>query len=479
MLVRSHVNIFQSNPRSRPGPALPLALALLLLSAALAVPAAASPVQLTSATGAFCGAFNLATSSDGSTVVFESYCDLTGSNSDASLEIFTVTSGGTVTQISDSSSCTSQSPTIADGGTVVSFASDCDLVSGSNADLSREIFLYNGGTLTQLTSASDCTSATPSIAADGTAVAFASDCDLVATNSDLNSEIFLSDTAASITQLTNDSSASGCDSVSPSADSDASVVAFESDCDFTGQNSDDEVSEIFQVTSAGAVTQLTVSADDDCSNIDPSSDSTGSYVSFTSNCDLSGGNSDGSDEVFRVSSDGTVVQLSNNDGTTLCASLDTSISADGGFVVFESYCDLGGDNSDGSREVFRYAGGTPEQLTEATGCSNQFPVATADGVVVSYASDCDPFGTNTEGQFEVFQDELCACGGPATGKGPDAPTVTDALVVLKAAVAILDCPDCACDVNSDTKVVVTDALLVLKRSVQIEGVTLSCPDYEP
>ena len=274
-----------------------------------------------------------------------------------------------------------------------------------------------------------------------------------------------------------DSSATGCDSRAPSVDGDASVIAFESDCDLTGNNGDNEISEIFQVTPAGVVTQLTASSDDDCSSIDASSDSTGSYVAFTSDCDLGGNNSDGSDEVFRVSASGSITQLSNDDGTTLCASLDPNTSADGQFVVFESYCDLAEDNSDGSREVFRSAGGTAQQLSDGSGCQNQFPVTNSDAVVVSYSSSCDPLGTNSEAQYEIFQDELCSCAGPATGKGPDDPSVTDALIALKAAVKILSCPPCACDVNDDGNIKVTDALLILKASVSIE-VPLSCPDYE-
>ncbi len=443
--------------------------------------AGAVPVQLTDASGEFCRALSLAATADGSTVAFESDCDLTGSNSDGSREVFTVTSAATVTQVSSSTaSCTSQSPTVADGGTLVAFASDCDLVSGSNSDLSREIFLYDGTTLTQLTSGSSCTSAAPSLSADGSAVAFQSDCDLAGTNSDLSAEVFLADTAGSVTQLTNDSSATGCDSRAPSVDSDASVVAFESDCDLTGENSDNEISEIFQVTSQGVVTQLTSSGNANCSSIEPSSDSTGSYVAFASNCDLTGGNSDGGDEIFRVSSSGTVTQITNDDGTTLCESLDPSMSYDGGFVVFESYCDLAGANSDGSREVFRHGGSNPQQLTDGQGCQSQFPVATSDAVTVSYSSDCDPLASNSEGQYEVFQLESCSCGGPATGKGPGAPLVSDALVALKAAVGILSCPGCACDVNYDgvaVNVSVTDALAILKVSVGITGVSLSCPAH--
>ena len=454
--------------------------ALLVLLGPVAVPQAAwaAPVQLTSATGDHCGSFNLDSTADGSTVAFESYCDLTGSNTDASLEVFTVTSAGTVTQLSDSSSsCTNQSPSIADDGTLVVFTSDCDLVSGSNTDLSRELFLSTDGTLTQLTSGSGCSSAASSLAADGSAVAFASDCDLSGSNSDLSSEIFLAVIGGATTQLTNDSSATGCDSRAPSVDGDASVIAFEGDCDLTGNNGDNEISEIFQVTPAGVVTQLTASSDDDCSSIDASSDSTGSYVAFTSDCDLSGNNSDGSDEVFRVSASGSITQLSNDDGTTFCASLDPNTSADGQFVVFESYCDLAGDNSDGSREVFRSAGGTAQQLSDGSGCQSQFPVINSDAVVVSYSSSCDPLGTNSEAQYEIFQDELCSCAGPATGKGPGDPSVTDALVALKAAVKILSCPLCACDVNNDGNIKVTDALLILKASVSIE-VALFCPDYE-
>ena len=467
-------------PGKRAALAVPLCLALawvLGLATALVPPpagAAAELTQLTEASGVTCDSLGVVSDATGALLSFESDCDLvTGSNSDGNREIFQVSSAGTVTQLSDTSDCINSAASSDSDGDVVAFESNCDLVTGSNTDGSFEIFVLSGGTISQISSGSSCSSLEPSVDAAGSLVAFASDCDLGGQNSDLNMEIFLATVGGSTTQLTNDVTASGCGSAAASISGDGSLVSFESDCDLGGDN-EDEISQIFQVTSSGTVTQLTSPAEDDCSSFEPASNSGGSLVAFTSNCDLTGGNSDGSDEVFSVGASTSVAQLSDDDGSSACESGSPTLTGDGEVVFFQSYCDAVGDNSDGSREIFRTGCSTGLQVTDATGCSSFAPAVSSDGSSLSFSSDCDHTGGNSGGEEELFQTALCSCGGPASGCGPDQPTATDALLTLKTAVFLTTCELCQCDVNSSGAVTATDALLILKKAVQLP-VTLSCP----
>jgi hypothetical protein len=64
------------------------------------------------------------------------------------------------------------------------------------------------------------------------------------------------------------------------------------------------------------------------------------------------------------------------------------------------------------------------------------------------------------------------CGSP-TGN-PDGPLAGDALFVLRAAVGLVGCADCLCDVDSNGRVATSDALRVLQAAVG-NGGDLSCP----
>lgn len=63
---------------------------------------------------------------------------------------------------------------------------------------------------------------------------------------------------------------------------------------------------------------------------------------------------------------------------------------------------------------------------------------------------------------------------PRNPNGTALPTVKDALIFLRAAVALESCPACVCDVDASGAVTSSDASLVLKRAVG-DSVTLNCP----
>ena len=103
-----------------------------------------------------------------------------------------------------------------DGSTIVFASADDPL--GSNFDHNSEIFIYENGTLRQLTNTAprDLTSRTrdgnfnPSASSDGRFIAFASACDIAGRNADRNSEIVLYDRAAnSFAQITDSANVFG------------------------------------------------------------------------------------------------------------------------------------------------------------------------------------------------------------------------------------------------------------------------------
>ncbi|MDX1746848.1 MAG: hypothetical protein R3324_12990 [Halobacteriales archaeon] len=124
----------------------------------------------------------------------------------------------------------------------IAFSSDSDL-TGGNADGNNEIFLYDGSSITQITSSTSGGSGDPSL--DGGAIAFASTSDLTGGNADGDSEIFLCD-GSSIVQITSATSSTvPSGPLVPSLDDDS--IAFHSWEDLTGANPEGN-SEIFLAT---------------------------------------------------------------------------------------------------------------------------------------------------------------------------------------------------------------------------------------
>ena len=364
-------------------------------------------VQRTAIDDASCITANPVSSDDGARIVFESTCDFTGTNVDGNREIFRTQSGSGPVQLTDTVDCTNASPTTRDNGNAIAFDSDCNL-TGQNSDGSTEIFLWNGGDLSQLTTGGVCTSQSPSINAAGTVVAFESDCDFLGTNLDFSLEIYRVTPLGVISQLSDDRAGDGCSSFNASISRAGGRVAFESDCDLVGTN-EDGVSEIFSVTDQGDVTQLTASSVDTCVSSDPSSDSAGNDISFESDCDFTGGNSDGSIEIFAVNLSGNVKQMTDAGSDGVCESFGSQMTGPGDAVWFTSFCDLSGDNPDQSAEIFRASEGTLEQITDNFDCASFSISRVGTSGAGVFISTCDISGNNGDGGTEIFT-VACACG---------------------------------------------------------------------
>ncbi len=306
-----------------------------------AVVALSVVTQLTDTTG--CTNSNPASDAAGNTIVFESDCD-TGSNSDRNIEIYLVDDLG-MTQLTDTSFCTSLSPAPSADAGMVAFDSDCDF-TGANVDGSVEIFqLTVGAGVTQLTddsTSSGCASINAVSDASGDAIAFESDCDLIGTNEDQVSEIFQYRAGVGVVQLTA-STGEPCINVTPATSEDGMTVAFSSDCDLVGANADNS-SEIFVNVRDAGDTQLTSDTGTaECESESPSVSTDGGVerVAFASYCDPMGGNADGSFEIFRTI-DGATARLTSGED---CASVTPKVVGDA--TMFLSNCDHAGNGAHG------------------------------------------------------------------------------------------------------------------------------------
>jgi len=106
-----------------------------------------------------------------------------------------------------------------------------------------------------------------------------------------------------------------------------------------------------------------------------------------------------------------------------------------------------------------YYGGTTDRLQATVLSPTAGQTLSAIDIVVT------PLATTTT----TMPAQLC---GDATGDG--FLTATDALFALRAAVGLVSCPLCACDVDGSGGIVPTDALVILKKSTGLQ-IPVSCP----
>ncbi len=221
------------------------------------VSSAGVATQLTDDTSfSFCGSFFPSINAGGSVVAFESDCDLTADNDDQIAEIFSVTSLGVVTRLTfGNDNCDSFLPSISGTGDVVAFESDCDL-SGSNGDGSVEVFTVDPALdIVQISDdpgVTQCSSVEPSISSDGASVTFTSFCDPTGGNPDQSFEVFTAQ-SGQVTQVTD---GAGCTSAQSTFAAGGETVVFESDCDLAGTNADGG-NEIFRVNDCSCGSPVT------------------------------------------------------------------------------------------------------------------------------------------------------------------------------------------------------------------------------
>jgi Tol biopolymer transport system component len=324
----------------------------------------------------------------------------------------------TVIQLTSNPNCSGGGnyyPSIDASGQKIAFTSWCDLVPGGNPDGNSELFAMNadGTGLTQLTFSTGGTGIyNPAISSNGQKVVFASDRDLVpGSNTDLNSEIFVVNINGSgLVQLThstggdvNNFGGNSHPRLSPAGHR----VAFSSDLDLVPGSNSDGNHELFLVNIDGTgLVQLTHTTGG-YGVFDPGGlDSTGTKVIFDSDRDMvTGGNTDGNTEIFMMNVNGTgLVQLTNTSGGAGC--LGPVWTPNTQTITFWSDRDLVGNNADANYEVFRMNidGTGLVQVTAGTGGFGSAPWGiTSDGKSITVESDRDLVpGSNAGFNSEIY-----------------------------------------------------------------------------
>lgn len=210
----------------------------------------------------------------------------------------------------------------------------------------------------------NASSSRPSISQDGSFVAFQSDASLVTGDADRETDVYLFDGAIGGAQLVSRRSGGGSngDSRNPSISADATIVAFASNgtnlTDDPGLNADRTQVFAWQRLTGGInlVSIDTAGNGGNGNSGDPSTSADGRVVAFesTSN-DLVDGDTNGVRDVFlRDLTRGATIRASSGGGNAAGSDRRRpSISADGGAVVFDSTSNqLVDGDTNGARDVF-------------------------------------------------------------------------------------------------------------------------------
>lgn len=358
-------------------------------------------------------------SADASLLAFDSDADLLGQGvPDDQFEVWLYDTASMIyTRVTTSAGTDRDStmPVLSSDGSALAFASDADLLGEGNvADDQQEIWLYDTATraYTRVTTgAPGRVSASAALNASGTLVAFASDADLLSQGNvaDGQQEIWLYDTAAlTYTRVT--FGTPGRTSGNPALDAAGALVAFDSDADILGQGIPDGQFEVWLYdTAAVTYTRVTRATDAGRTSGSPSLDADGALLVFASDADLLGqGIPGGQLEVWlydTVAAKYTRVTTATDQARD---SYTPRISADGTTIVFVSDADfLGQGVPDDQFEIWRYdiASGISERLTWAsdTDRDSYNPVLTADGETVAFAGDADLLAqVLPDEQFEIW-----------------------------------------------------------------------------
>ncbi len=343
---------------------------------------------------------------NGLKILFSANLDPFGTNLQNRTQIFSINRDGSgLKQLTAFASGGIGRFSISDDGTKITFGFDGDPL-GSNADLGGEIFAMNGdGTnLRQLTTTPagyDSTAA--DLSGSGNRIAFNSDANLVANNTEFYTEIFAIDWAGTgLRQVTNTTALLQLFgepfSQAPSITDDGVTIVYFSNYNniFTNFDGNFEVFKIrFDGTSLQALTSTPIGS---LGALLPTVSGNGGRVAFYRLAPADAGNPDGSPELFSVAGTGGAVRQLSSTTPLLIGSPD--LSPDGSRIVFTYTTDLLGD-----AELWRVqADGTDRFKVTATALGSvSGPVIATDNQTIVYAANGDPLGSNADGTTEIFR----------------------------------------------------------------------------
>jgi Tol biopolymer transport system component len=259
-----------------------------------------------------------AASQDTGVIALVSDANLTGDNPNLASQIYVIRSGGQAQRITAMADGQVSSPALSSDGRFLAFAADGDPKPGApgNADRNLEIFLYDRTalTLTQVTNTSGCTNERPTVGSSGTSrtVAFGTDCRNLASgyNADGNREVVYYDGTLRTRETT------GCSNWAPAISRDMSRMAFLSTCNLTGGNADRSVEVFHWRLSPSLLTQVTSTSGQSHDSITLTGN--GRNLFFVSTANLSGLNPSNALVPYRYNvNNGSVTGLATADPTVI------------------------------------------------------------------------------------------------------------------------------------------------------------------
>ena len=344
-----------------------------------------------------------ALSAIGPLLAFRSNGDLRGDNPNLEQQIWTAAPAGAAyvaTRITSTVGAEFGDPQLDSTGQWLAFASNADLVPPGNADGNFEIFRYarGAGALVQITNTTGCTNEQPSIGGAGSRIAFVSTCGLAPGSS--GREIVLWDGSFRGRETT------GCTSRTPRISRDAAgrYVSFVTTCagQYPGIANPDAGEEIVRWDTTTDLYLPVTTTPAGFTNDSPSTSADGRYVAFVSTANHGGLNPTGAFAVFRRDNlSGTFLRLTAPDPLALYsyAAID-----DGGALVALERVDL----VTSAFAIFLVDATNPGTLIPvSTGGAGVTSVGPAVGVVnrralVAFQSDANSSGGNPDGNVEIW-----------------------------------------------------------------------------
>ncbi len=360
-------------------------------------------------------------------------------NADGSWEVFRWSANGQYTQITASSGerpppllVGTSAPSISDDGRRIAFSSIGDHVAGRNRDGSRELFLWEEGKgirqLTDSPAGPELGSHHSWISGDGRRIVFASDMHGgvggVGPYADAQTDIYLWTEDQGLQRITAIGSPTSR-AWMPRLSRDGRHIAFYANADVVSGGNTDGSPEVY-LWSEGALTQLTTHVGGRSMGLwsAPAISDHGDVVAFDADADLtpgSPGNRDSSTEVYVWQRDRGLRQVTNLQARYSARS--PTLGAGGSVLAFVSTADLtpgAPGNADGGQELYlEDADGARRQLTRGASVGGiALPVLSAGGALVAFLSDRDLAVGNPVLTPQTFVIRLAAPTPPADARLP-------------------------------------------------------------
>ncbi len=320
---------------------------------------------------------------------------------------------------------------LSSNGSFVAFGSFAtNLVLGDTNDV-IDVFVHDRdtGTTERVSIATVGTQAndesfSPAISSTGRFVAFRSDAtNLVANDTNNNSDIFVRDRTLGITQrvsVASDGTQANGDSISPAISSDGRFVAFSSEASNLVAGDTNNKADIFVHDRQNDTTELIIGPAEFNTGsgtiiVAPAISPDGGFLGFRSNADdLVPGDTNNSFDTFLIDSDTLIAERSSVSSSEVEGNADSSrpsISSDNRFVAFASIANnLVSQDTNGSEDVFvrdRDEGRTRRvsiAFDGSEGDNNSFSaVVGGDGRFVAFTSFAANLVANdTNGRLDIF-----------------------------------------------------------------------------